>query len=118
MYISRVWIALEEKGVRYNTVKVDLDKRTKVFEPWVTEELHATTASYSMCSMLNAVNCVQDFTGLYQSASLNDHPGKVPVLIGMHDSAAKSCCRRVNVTPLQLGDNSSLGLPLQTVTLF
>jgi hypothetical protein len=25
---------------------------------------------------------VQEFTDLYQSASLNDHPGKVPVLIG------------------------------------
>jgi glutathione S-transferase len=50
-YAHRVWIALEEKGVKYKTVRVDLANRT------------------------------QEFTELYQSASLNDHLGKVPVLI-------------------------------------
>jgi glutathione S-transferase len=50
-YAQRVWLALEEKGLEYETVRVDLANRT------------------------------QEFTDLYRSVSLDDHLGKVPVLI-------------------------------------
>lgn len=50
-YAHRVWLALEEKGVKYETQRVDLNDRPK------------------------------EFTELYQSVSLDDHPGKVPIII-------------------------------------
>lgn len=35
---------------------------------------------------------MQKFTDLYRSASLDDHQGKVPVLIGMSEKAPSELC--------------------------
>lgn len=53
----RVWIALEEKGVKYKTVKVDLANRTQVGEPLgncIGVRYHRT-CSTPCYTMLNAV---------------------------------------------------------------
>jgi hypothetical protein len=66
---------------------------------------------------------MQEFTDLYQSASLNDHPGKVPVLIGNHHN--HSCNHAIKYCIVDMVASASvtslgyiLNIMVQMVTLF